>query len=292
MDLHSIKSILEIGFSSNMPILLFGTPEIGKTAFCKQTFPNSKVILNSDIDFSGLSILNSIAKTTKVIIFENPSEETINKIKPVILKKTIFGDEINNFFIITAHKDLKELNGFIKVEFTKPTVQEWLHWAENSNIHSFIKKLVQEHGLYEKLKPKELENISKILNTGISSELLDAIVGPLLGNNKELLSILKEEYDDSIEFQKVILLENKEFINKLKHTSSKNIEKFNEELLQELKFDESIITKEKIISYLSSIDASKSLKLLWGLLENKDSFDYLNEILADEQIRKKIDSLL
>lgn len=292
MDLDSIRSALEIGSSSGLPVLLFGHTGAGKTSFCRQVFPNSKVILNEEIEFSGLSIIHSLSKTAKVIIFENLSEESINKIKQVVLKKTLFGEDLDNFFIITSAKDFKELREFIKVEFPIPSVDEWLRWAERSAIHPLITKLAKEKSLLEKFRPKDLENLSRLLNTGVPSELLDALISPLVANSPELLNIIKDGYDDSIDFEKVISLHNEDFINRIKQTSSKNIEKFNDDLLQELKFDESIITKEKMISYLSSMDMTKSLKLLSGLLENEASFDYLNELLSDPSVKEKIDSML
>lgn len=292
MTLTDIRNILEIGESTGIPIILHGAEGRGKTAFCRQLFPHSRIILNEEIASNGLSIINSLAKTAKTLIFENLSEENLNKILPIIINRSLYGETLDNAFIFTSRSDYRIVEGFIKVLFPVPSAVEWLAWAKTSAIHPIVLRMVEEKTALQILKPRELENLSRLLNAGIPGELLEALALPLIGNHPEFLEMIQEGYNDTIDFEKVISLDNREFINRIKQTSSKNIERFNEELLKEIRFDESIITKEKLISYITSMDSRKSLELLSGLLESESSFEYLNELLEDRTIRTKIDAMI
>lgn len=292
MNHTDARNILRIGQSGNIPVLLYGEEGTGKTGLCRRLFPDARIILDEELKSGGLSLLNSMTKVSKTIIFENLAEETLQTVLPIIVNKTLYGESVENFFIFTARNDYRNINGFLRVELSIPQPHEWLEWAEREAVHPLVKELVSQHEALTKFRTKDIENLSKLLNIGVPGELLDTLVAPLIGHNPEIMAAIKSGYDDTLDFEKVISLGNTEFINRIKQTSSDNIDKFNETLLQEIRFDESIITKEKLIAYISSLDSRKSVELLSGLLESEASYGYLNELLDDPVIRQKIDAAL
>jgi len=293
MNHTDARNLLELAQSTGIPILLFGQEGTGKTGLCRKTFPESRIVTEEELRSGGLSLLNSLTKVTKTIIFENLSEETLGMIWPVILNKSLYGERLETFFIFTARNDYRHFDsGWIKAELALPEPNEWLQWAQPEGIHPLVTTMVTEYDALHKFRIRDLETLSKLLHKGVPGELLDSVIGPLIGFNEEIMAIIRGGYEESIDFEKVISLGEQEFINRIKQTNSENIDRFNQTLLQEIRFDESIITKDKLIAYISSMETRKSLELLSGLLESESSFDYLNELLEDPAIKQKIDTML
>jgi len=287
-----VSKIIDIARSAGLPILLYGAEGSGKTGLCRHLFPEARVILEEELRINGLSLLNSLAKVSQTLIFENLSDDTLQVILPVVRNRTLYGETLENFFIFTTRTEPRIAGDLLKIEVSSPTSDEWLKWSESIAVHALVKELVAEHNALATFRPKQLEMLSRLLNRGIPSELLDELVAPLIDHNQDLMTMIRRGYDEAIDFEKVISLEGDAFINRIKQTSSDNMDRFNETLLQEIRFDESIITKDKLIAYISSMDSRKSTELLSGLLESEGSFDYLNELLEDPGIRRKIDEML
>ena len=291
MNLIRVAQVLDIGFNTKLPVLLYGHSGFGKTGFSKSTFPKAKLIHNHELDES-YTFLNSVIKQKEVIIIENISEKNIHKLLAVLHNKILFSEPINNFFIITSQINFPNLVGLLKIEFPKPDKNAWILWAEQNRIHPLIIRETIEKKLLNKYTPRQLEELSTLLHGGVHSELLDLLISTLIGNDLTLIEAIKEGYDHNINFDSVISLESGDFINKIRQTSSENVDKFNHNLLEEIKFDESIISREKLIAYLTTIDNKKSFELLAGLLNNSESYTYLNELLQVPQIRLKLDDIL
>lgn len=293
MNHTDARNILALAHTAGIPVLIHGKEGIGKTGLCRHLFPEARIILEEELRSGGLSLLNSLTKVAKTIIFENLSEESFALVSPVIMNKTLFGEGIETFFIFTSQKEHRLAGtGWISVELVLPEPNEWLEWARLEAVHPLVQSMVAEQAALHKFRPRDLENLSKLLNKGVPGELLDSVVGPLVAYNEEVMTLIRGGYDDSLDFEKVISLDEKEFITRIKQTNSENIDRFNETLLQEIRFDESIITKEKLIAYISSMETRKSLELLSGLLESESSFDYLGELLDDPVIKQKIDAMV
>ena len=62
MGLSSIKTIIEVGLSSKIPIIIKGEKYIGKTEFCKSLFSEYKLVLDGEYSSSGFTYLNSVFK--------------------------------------------------------------------------------------------------------------------------------------------------------------------------------------------------------------------------------------
>jgi hypothetical protein len=284
--------IIDIARSAGLPILLYGAEGTGKTGLCRHLFPDARIILEEELRMNGLSLLNSIAKVSRELIFENLTDETLQVILPVVKNRTLYGEKLENFFLFTARTEPRIAGDLLKIELFGPSAHEWLNWADGIAVHTLVKELVAEHNALATFRPRQLETLSRLLNRGIPSELLDELIAPLVDHNTELMAKIRGGYDEAIDFDKVISLEGDAFINRIKQTSSKNIDLFNETLIQEIRFDESIVTKEKLIAYISSMNSRQSMELLSGLLESEGSFDYLNELLEDTGIRRKIDEMI
>lgn len=293
MNHTDARNLLALAQSAGTPVLLFGQEGIGKTGLCRQLFPESRVLLEEELRSNGLSILNSLCKVTNSVIFENLSEESLAVLTPIVTNRTLYGEKLETFFIFTSRNDYRNATlGWLKAELAMPEPAEWLEWAKSASIHPLVISLVGEHDALNKFRPRDLETLSRLLHKGVPGELLDAVVAPLVGFNEEVMALIRGGYDDTLDFEKVISLGEQEFINRIKQTNSENIDRFNEALLQEIRFDESIITKEKLIAYISSMDSRKSLELLSGLLESESSFGYLEELLDDPVIKQKIDTMV
>ena len=293
MNHTDARNLLELAQSAGIPTLLYGQEGVGKTGLCRLLFPDSKIVSDEELRAGGLSLLNSLTKLTKTVIFENISEETLATVWPVVINKSLYGEKVQTFFIFTARNDYRQFeSGWIKADLALPEPDEWLEWARAEGIHPLVTAMVSEHAALQKFRTRDLEMLSKLLHKGVPGELLDAVVAPLIGFNEEIMTIIRGGYDDSLDFEQVISLGEKEFINRIKQTNSENIDRFNQTLLQEIRFDESIITKDKLIAYISSMETRKSLELLSGLLESESSFGYLNELMEDPVIKQKIDSML
>ena len=153
-------------------------------------------------------------------------------------------------------------------------------------------RLVAEYNALERLRPRDLENLSRLLNAGLPDELIEPLLAPYVQAAPELLELIRKEYSEAIDFESVISLDNQAFIDRIKQSSAQNIDRFNTSLLQEIKFDESIISKEKLISYLGALNTKNGLELLSGLLENEASEKYLSELLNDPSIQRRIDEMV
>jgi hypothetical protein len=291
MNLIRVAQVLEIGFNTKLPVLLYGHSGFGKTGFAQTTFPHSIIIHNHEIDES-LNFLSSVVQNREIIIFENISEKNLQKILLILQSKTMFAKEINNYFIFTSQINFPNLSGILKVEFPKPDKASWIKWAESHNMHPLVMQLTLEKKLLNTYTPKQLELLSTLLHGGVHSELLDLLISSLLGNDLALIADIKAGYDHNINFDTIISLEDSDFIQKIKQTSSENVDKFNHNLLEEIKFDESIISLEKLIAYLTTIDNKKSFELLEGLLNNEESYSYLNDLLKQNEIKVKLDDIL
>ncbi len=292
MNHTDARNILEIGRSTGLPVLLYGPEGTGKTGLCRRLFPEARVMLEEELRSGGLSLLNSLTKLTQTVIFENLSEEAVALLLPAVTNRTLYGETLNTFFIFTSQGEYRLAAQWLKVELDVPEPEEWLEWAKQEAVHPLVASMVAEHEALRKFRPRDLETLSRLLNKGIPGELLDQLVGPLVAYNEEIMAAIRGGYDETLDFEKVISLDEKEFINRIRQTNSENIDRFNETLLQEIRFDESIITREKLIAYISSMDSRKSLELLSGLLESESSFDYLNELLDDPAIKQKLDAML
>ena len=292
MKFDDIKTALEIAYTTKIIPIVFGKKEIGKTSVVFEVFPNAKIIFNEEIELNGISLLHSMSKTTKIVIIENINEKVFNAIKHILKGGWIFGEKNDCFFVLTSSVKLLNAKEFLHLELSHPTQDEWLEWANKNTVHPKIKELVKTKELLGKITPKKIEYLSKLLNAGTPSNILDTLLLPFMDGNNELLNNIKESYSKELEFEEVITLQEKNFINRIKQTTKENLDKFNEELLNEIIFDRSIISKEKLIEYVLNIDGQKSLKILFGLLESESNFAYLEELLKDKQIRKKIDFFL
>jgi hypothetical protein len=293
MNHTDARNILELAHSAGTPVVLYGKEGIGKTGICRHLFPEARIMLEEELRSGGLSLLNSLTKITKTIIFENFSEEAVALVSPAIMNSSLYGEGLETFFVFTAQNEYRHVGtGWISIELSPPEPGEWLGWADKEAVHPLVQSMVAEYDALQKFRPRDLETLSKLLNKGVPGELLDAVVAPLVANNEEIMTLIRGGYDDSLDFEKVISLGEREFITRIKQTNSENIDRFNETLLQEIRFDESIITKEKLIAYISSMETRKSLELLSGLLESESSFDYLNDLLEDPAIKQKIDMML
>ena len=292
MRFDDIKTALEIAYTTKIVPIIFGDKEIGKTSVVLDVFSNAKVIFNEEIELNGISLLHSISKNAKVVIVENISEKVFGVIKHILKGGWIFGEKNECFFVLTSNIKLQGTEEFLNLELSYPTQEEWLEWAQKRAIHPKIEELVKTKDLLKKITPKKVEYLSKLLNAGTPSNILDALLLPFMNNDNELLSDIKSSYSEELEFEEVITLQEKKFINKIKQTTKENLEKFNKELLNEIIFDHSIISKEKLIEYVLNIEGLKSLRVLFGLLESESNFEYLEELLKDKSIRKKIDFFL
>jgi len=292
MNFNDIKNALDVAYATKIIPIVFGKKEIGKTSVILSVFPNAKIIFNEEIELNGISLLHSISKTAKVVIIENINEKVFTIIKHILKGGWIFGEKNECFFILTSSLKLQESNEFLNLELFYPTQEEWLEWARKKTIHPKIEELVKTKELLKKITPKKIEYLSKLLNAGTPSNILDTLLLPFMNHNDELLSDIKQSYSEELEFEEVITLQEKNFINTIKQTTKENLDKFNEELLNEIIFDHSIISKEKLVDYILNIEGIKSLKVLFGLLESESNFAYLEELLKNKQIRKKIDFFL
>jgi len=292
MDFNKAKTILEIAYVSKIIPIISGNRGIGKTSIALEVFPDAVVIPNSEIELSSLATLRKAAQNSKVVIIENINTKVFSIISDILKQGWLEASKSSAFFVLTTNQAMDILDGFISIKLSSPSNEEWLSWAEKRNIHKKVIELVKEDNLLKIISPQKAEHLSRVLNAGVPTELLQEIVLPLVNNEQKILEKIKSVYTQEFNFDEVVTLKDQAFIDKLKQTNSKNIEDFNEKLVKEIIFDNSIMPKEKLIKYITSIDGAKSLEVLFGLLESKSNYDYLEELLKDKRIRKKIDSFV
>jgi len=292
MNHTDLANILEITKASGIPLVLYGESGIGKTGFCRTLFPSARLLHNDEFESGGLSLLNSLLKASSVVIVENLSEANLGKILPMIRNKSLFGERITTTLLFTNETPYASGGDMLQLPFTVSSANAWLSWAEANGIHPIVQRMVGEFQALERLRPRDLENLSRLLNAGLPDELTEPLLAPYVTAAPELKELLNSHYSEAIDFESVITLNNREFVNRIKQSSAQNIDRFNASLLQEIKFDESIISREKLVSYLSSLDSKKSLDLLHGLLENEASETYLYELLEDPAIQDRIDGMI
>ena len=292
MNHTELANILQVAKATGIPVVLFGESGIGKTGFCRTLFSEAAILHDQEYESGGLTLLNSMLRSRSVVVFENLSEANLAKILPMIRNKSLFGDRINATMIFTHETPYAGAGEMIQLPFSIPTPEEWLGWAVDHTIHPIAMRLVAEYNALERLRPRDLENLSKLLNAGLPDELIEPLLAPYVQAAPELLELIQREYSEAIDFESVISLDNQAFIDRIKQSSAQNIDRFNTSLLQEIKFDESIISKEKLISYLGALNTKNGLELLSGLLENEASETYLGELLNDPSIQRRIDEMV
>jgi len=284
MNLNAVESLLDIAIKAQIPALIYGVGGIGKTGFIKACYPES-ALLHAHEALDNPTLLHSVLGQNRVVIIENSDEKSFEQLFPILCNKTLFATPLTSTILFTsrtlftAHKEL------IKIPFPKPTSEEWKGWAMRNGVHELITNAVVTKNLLEHYTPRELETLSDMLKTGIPSDRVILTIQTLFGNDPMILELIEKGYDTSIDFDQVIGMETEQFVSKLQQTTTEELQKFNHDLLDELRFDPSIITKEKLITYLTSVNTRPSLELLSGLLENDSNYDYLNTLLQSQEIQ-------
>jgi len=292
MNLIRIKDLLDTAFRSGVPALLHGPAGVGKTALCKNRFPEAALLLARDLEAESPLFLRSVLDSAKVVIVENVTPETFALLEPVLFNKSVLGKPAENFFLLTAREDREEYAGVLKIPFEKPDKEGWLAWAEEHDIHPALLQLVRYEKLLTRFSPRNLEMLSKTLTGGIPLELVDTVVVNFLENDQRLIQSIREALGGEIPFEKFASLDEEGLVEKIRQTSEENIEKFNENLLEEILFDPGKVSTAKLAGYLAGIREEKGLELLGALLEREKTQKYLDELLLRPEMRAWVDAKL
>lgn len=268
MTFKQISSLLDLAKSSDLNAIVYGTEGIGKTSFCKDKFPNSIVILPSELNDSNLAYLKSVFDTKKVIIFENLSNDNLLFLLPILNNRTILGTQITNFFIITARMELAVPNS-IPIFFQNPSSVSWLDWAKENGIHTSIIKAIENKDLLESHKPRDLQSLSKILTNNVPKDLLDSILVSFLKNDIESIELIKNDILNSPQTQeRVEILHEERTVIPISQEETRNYNNKDEKKLHELR------------DLLNNEGKQMELNLLLERKEIKEIIDaYLREVI-------------
>lgn len=292
MNLIRIKDLMDTAFRSGVPALLHGPAGVGKTALCRHRFPEAILIHGRELADESPLFLRSVLDSAKVVIVENVTPESFALLEPVLANRTAMGKAAENFFLLTAREDRDEYRGVLKIPFEKPDKEGWLEWAEGHGVHPALLQLVRKENLLARFAPRNLEMLSRTLTGGIPLELVDTVVVNFLENDQKLIQSIREALGGEIPFEKFVSLDEEGLVEKIRQTSEENIEKFNENLLEEILFDPGKVSTAKLAGYLAGIREEKGMELLSALLEREKTRDYLEELLMRPEMREWVDAKL
>jgi len=289
MNRRNAQELLNLAVRAEQPVWITGASGIGKTAFCLDRFPKAKIIQRFETGPDHLHLLRALLPQTQTLIFENLTEAEMPFLLPILKTGTLLGEPLHHTILLTAVSRPSKEDGFLEVSLEKPTFAEWKALAKPLELHPLLVQVTGELELLETATPRTLVHLSKLLQSGIPIALLEPVVAQLLPNRPELVNALREGLSREVPFEEVIGLEQDAFIDTLKHGSKESIDRFNQSLLKELRFDESVISKEKLIAYLSAIDKEGSLGFLRELLDSETAEPFLMTLLQEPQIARLLD---
>ena len=275
---------------ADLDLIVFGPQGCGKTALCQELAADAPLLHAVELKSENLTLLRSQVANAPAVIIENADTATLQFLKPFLSTRSVLGARFDCRFLITAAEELS-LEGVAKIRLAPLEATGWLAWAQKNRIHPALRLLVEnDERILTRHNPRTLEALSRLLSAKPSNKSLRAAIESLLGSDEialaALLSAMSEPAPAAVNNDESFLIE------KARTGTRENVDRFEHELIEELKNNPNKEKTHRLIHYLQEVTPGEAVRILTPLIDNAKAQESLGAALADPKIRALIDAAL